>query len=666
MMPKTNMRLLCLFLSLLLAFSALSGCAGEATTQTTEPSKESDPPSDTVTDIPEPEPVELAMTLPTEERFMTLDESITFEGVSDTRHPLTINGFAVERDEDGLFSYKANLELGANDFTVVHQDKTLTYRIERRHATEFYTQAEDTHYNSGARMYLKVFAKEGSTVTAKFRDQEKAMNENLDQLACGASEGFILYTAHFDMPAHNKTEQDLGYITYSVTYNDVTDVFTSGKITCAPRVEVKLSDKEATPDEGGYINVGSGYVVEVIDENVETFRPWTTDDYSYPTYNYLPKGTQDYASETIIYDNSGEKTYMLLRCGVRVYRMTKNTPNPKQSMVVDCYTGTLPDHNEIGFNPLTVVGHHTYLTLDSLWKAPFFFDFEPQEYADPSQRRYTLKEFNATWIDIRFCYATKISGSWEVPADNPLFERAELTQNGSDCTLRLYLKKAGGLYGWDAYYNEHDQLVFRFLNPVKVTKADNAYGADLTGVRVMLDIGHGGLDIGAAGRDSNGLGWTENERNWILSNLVREELESIGATVIMNRNALSETTTQRERIRFLRQQAPDYTLCIHHNSNIDKTFRGYETGYFTSFTQQAADHMTDAVSSSKLYVSTLTMWFFYYVSRQTTCPIVLTENGYMSNVRDMDAMINPEVLRLKAQALTKGIVNYYLDLNDLT
>ena len=71
-----------------------------------------------------------------------------------------------------------------------------------------------------------------------------------------------------------------------------------------------------TPSGGEYVNVGSGYIVEVVQANVETFDGDTYDDYSHPTNNYLPEGTVDYCSKELLYGN-GMKD-VLLRSGHRV------------------------------------------------------------------------------------------------------------------------------------------------------------------------------------------------------------------------------------------------------------------------------------------------------------------------------------------------------------
>ncbi len=665
-------RLLCCGLCLALLLCALGGCrqtpapsvptvTQESTVPETTPTV-SEPTETVPTETVPPPPDPLVLTYPTQPQLETLNDTVTFRGTCDPEQTLLINDAVVTPLDDGSFSYEAPLEPGDNDFTITYLEESVSCSIYRFHTTQYYSQAEDTRFGSGAALYTQVFAREGSTVTVSFRGEEKKADISRDQLGCGASEGFLLYTCNFSLPADNQEDMDLGAITYTVTWDDITEVFTSGTITCSAKVPVKTTDIAATPAGGDYRDVGSGYIAEIIDINVESFDGGSYDDYSRPTNNYLPKGTVDYVSQGTIYNATAQRTYVQLRCGVRVYQKNKNTPYYGQTRVVDCYTGTLPDHNEITVNPMTVEDHFTYLTLDCLWKAPFFFDEAPQEYEDVSRRRYLIEEYTADYIDINFCYATVVDGDLQIPADNPLFSRAEWIKNTSDHTLRLYLKEAGGFYGWNAYYNEDDQLVFKFLNPVTVAQADNRYGADLTGVRIMLDVGHGGEDPGAPGYTSGGRRYKESELNLTLANLIKAELESVGATVIMNRTT-DDTVTQRERTQFLMEQAPDYCLCIHHNSHVGNTMNGFETGYFTNFSHTATKLMYEGHLEAGIYWYSYLLWHYYYVARQTFCPIVLTENGYMSNQRDMDQIANMDAMHQKAETMVQAIANYYLQMN---
>lgn len=660
----------CLLLVCALLGGLLAGCpAEEPLPETTEAPKETTAPTTVPTTVPT-EPV-IETTAPTEyigltmltplQNVTTVDEYFVLTGLSDPSEPVYVNGEEVRRDETGGFSYPAPLQPGYNTLEVTHKAESVTYQVNRRYCVQYYSPQYGKDYGSGATVFLRIAVREGSQVTATFRGENVELYKTVDQLGTGLAEGFELYRGEYYLPAYNTKVLDLGAITYTVTCDGITESYTSGDMTCQPVQDIKLIDYDVTPE--GYRNVGSGYIVEIVDTSVETFNGRTNDDRSNPTYNYLPEGTVDYGYPEIIYSPSGEQSYRLLRCGVRVYAAVKNVPVQSQRASVDCYTGTLPDHNEINISSMEIDGHHSILTLDCLWKAPFFFDFEPQEYQDETTRRYIVEKFDPTYIDIRFCYATVVDGDLSVFDNTPLFSHAEWIDNGVDHTLRLYLKKEGGLYGWDAYYNEYDQLCFKFLNPVLVEKADNAYGADLTGVRVMIDVGHGGVDVGAAGV-SGGLGYLEKNRNLELAEYLKKELESIGATVIMNRTE-DTMTTQRERILFLKEQAPDYCIAIHHNSAEDKSRNGFEAGFFTIFSQRATEHIHMATDEADIYNSSYVMWFYYYVSRQTICPNVLTECGYMSNQQDMDEAIDPDILTQKAQSMCQGIVNYYLELSEL-
>ena len=650
--------------------ACLSGCNAEMNAEPTVPYITTPP---TVTTAPsETEPPTEATSAPTEyigltmltdtAPVITVDEHFILSGISDPSVPVYINDDAVEQAEDGSFTCTVGLKVGDNTITVSHKEETATYQVHRRYCVQYYSPEEGRSYGSGATVFLRIAVREGSEVSASFRGEDVEMYRTVDQLGNGLAAGFELYRGEYYLPSHNTEPLELGEITYTVTCDGITETYASGPMTCDARLEVKYNDPSVTPE--GYYNVGSNFIVEVVDHSVESFAGLGTRDISRPTDNYLPMGTVDYGYPSLVSSDDGERTFRLLRCGIRVYASVKNTPYTTKRAAVDCYTGTLPDHNEIGISSLTTQDHHSVLTLDCLWKAPFFFDYEPQEYVDEVNRKYkTIGQFDPTYVDITFCYATVITGELQVPEDHPLFSHAEWIRNTSDYTLRLYLKQPGGLYGWDAYYNENDQLCFRFLNPVTVQKADNAYGADLTGVRIMIDVGHGGEDTGAAGTAK---GWTyiEKDMNLEVGLLLQKELESIGATVIINRTT-DKTVTQRERTQFLREQAPDYCIAIHHNYAHNPDQHGFEAAFFSPVSQRASEMIQLATEEANLYRHSEFYWHYYYVARQSCCINVLTECGYMSNRADMDDIADKDVMDAKVKALCQGIVDYYLELTEL-
>ncbi len=598
---------------------------------------------------------DLTLATPEEGEFISLEPQVEFTGTADAQAAFTINGTAVTVAEDGSFTHSVALNLGKNEITLVYEGETTTYHVEHRHGLQFFSPSSNTTYGCGATVQISAAIREGASLTVMLGDKPITMKKASDQLGNNLAQGFILYTGTYKLPNTNTEDLDLGPITFSVTCDGKSEVFLSGNVICQKSAEVLVSDPSVTPNYGEYMDVGSGYIVEILTNSAETFAGSESGDKSRPTLNYLPKGTVDYGSVTDI-KNGNYAVHM--RYGRRVYlKQIKNYPGPKIS-VVDTYQGTLPDHNEIGISGWKQDSKYTILTFDVLWKAPFYFDLAPQSYAAPNLQDYNISSFTAEYVDITFCYATVFEGTVDVPLDSPLFSRAEVTQNESDCTLRLYLKEAGKFYGWDAYYNEKDQLCFRFINPAKVSQtASNPYGVDLTGVRIMIDPGHGGAD-GGAEHDRNNP--DEASFNLELSLMLKEELESMGATVLLTRSDDASITIQ-ERIGALKEAAPDLCLSIHQNSNDDTSVRGGWFCYFTPYSKLAADLIHKENVNAGIYTKTIMQWWKnHYLSHESVCPVVLIENGFMSNDADFADIMNESVQQKKAQAIAEGVAAYFL------
>ncbi len=406
---------------------------------------------------------------------------------------------------------------------------------------------------------------------------------------------------------------------------------------------------DPAPTVGG----ATGYVAEIVNFNAETFDGNTNDDYSHPTNSYLPEGTMDYCDPEPLRANGTQ--YVRLRCGLRTYVSRKNIPASQAVPVTKITQGTLPDHNEMAFGSLTVEGHHTVLTLHCLWKAPFQLDLLPQSYKNPQgggNRNYSVTSCTAEYVELRLCYTTRFIGSPTVPENNPLFRSAELIQKDDHAILRLYLKKTGAFFGWDSYYNEAGQLCLRFLNPVHADK-------DLAGIRILIDVGHGGRDCGAVGKDSAGKQWTEADRNLALAQELKKELEALGAEVTMNRTDTTALNVN-DRNRGIHELAPDLCIAIHHNS-IDgyPGVNGFECFYYHPFAQEAAQQIFAATRQAGVYKSSRLDWHYYFLSRETVCPVVLAENGYLTNQGDLTGTINAGTVSAKARALAQGTLAYF-------
>ena len=174
----------------------------------------------------------------------TTDEPITtFTGTSDPKHPLTINGKAVKRDELGAFSVEYELKLGKNTFVFSHKGKQTTYTVHYRYVVmQSYSPAGSRQYSSGAKFSVVVSARVGSTVTATFRGK----TITLKQAGQGGdgdaqqSETFENFYGTFTLPSDNTKDLNLGVVT-SVCLCEVTVSFTFGAAVVVVKGTVVLS-----------------------------------------------------------------------------------------------------------------------------------------------------------------------------------------------------------------------------------------------------------------------------------------------------------------------------------------------------------------------------------------------------------------------------------------
>jgi hypothetical protein len=215
---------------------------------------------------------ELSVTYPEKTDFVTVEKALVLQGVSDPSEPVLVNGAAVSQNADGSFSHTLQLQSGKNQITVTQKDKTLTYNVEYRYTVQRFEPETQTTFNCGATIQVELLARSGSTIKVTLSGTEIKMEAATDQLGAGIAEGFVRYVGTYKLPSNNTEDVNLGKITYTVTCNGVTETYMSSDIVCQKAGPVLSSDPSVTPDYGKYIDVGSGYIVEIITGTAETFN----------------------------------------------------------------------------------------------------------------------------------------------------------------------------------------------------------------------------------------------------------------------------------------------------------------------------------------------------------------------------------------------------------
>lgn len=190
----------------------------------------------------------------------------------------------------------------------------------------------------------------------------------------------------------------------------------------------------------------------------------------------------------------------------------------------------------------------------------------------------------------------------------------------------------------------------------------------LEGVVVVIDPGHGGLDNGA----THG-GVKEDELNLKISNVLKEELESKGATVYLTRED-DQDMTKRDynyskqddmylRVRQIDEYNPNYLISIHLNSAPVSSAWGSQVFYFNRSEngKEMATYIHEAmkeVTGTRKNISGSS----FHVLRATKATGVLIECGFLSNGNERGQLCNSNYHKKLAVAITTGLENYHQSL----
>ncbi|MBQ7124189.1 MAG: N-acetylmuramoyl-L-alanine amidase [Oscillospiraceae bacterium] len=540
---------------------------------------------------------QLELTRPAKTTFSTYDTVVAFAGASDINFELTMNGETVKRDGNGAFMLTIELKPGLNTFKFEHKEKTITYKITRNvMVLKEITPLGNVTVGGGMSITVTALAYEGSVVTAKLGSTTVNLVQSTEEDDSTEEEKdstYVTYTGMISAPAAGTAEQVLGNIVVTGTWEGTTETKEGAHVTVSAKAK-------------------AGGLVEVVAKAAETFPTNTLNDLSdYDCYP-LAKGTRDYVEgEEIVYvEGSNTYTYYNLMSGQRVY--TKD---------VSPVSGELGG-NKIKNMTVSANNRYTYVTFEMDQCVAYVAKYSPSEFT------------------IDFKYTDKTPGNLNLNC-TPLFDSA--TWNGAKLSLKLSTRS--GFLGYTAYY-EGGNLVFRFNNPT------GTYS--LSGVPIIVDVGHSKLGVGALGFLS---AYGEYEINLAVGQYLKEELQSRGATVYMQ-DTINSRPSLADRVAYSSARDPLVFVSIHCNSATSSTGYGTECFYFTRFSQNLASYFSSEVASALGTKNRGDMIGRYYVTRTQEYPSVLGELGFVSNESDYYKLISSSYQRSVAEGIADSISSY--------
>jgi N-acetylmuramoyl-L-alanine amidase len=239
--------------------------------------------------------------------------------------------------------------------------------------------------------------------------------------------------------------------------------------------------------------------------------------------------------------------------------------------------------------------------------------------------------------------------------DDPIIARLDWQQTTPTQVQYTFNLKSGQQWGYKLRYDGTNLVLTLRYGPVGSGKISEQ---PLSGIKILLDPGHGGRETGAAGPT----GYLEKDVNLIVSKLVRDELVARGATVYLTREN-DTLLSLPERVAMIDKLEPAIALSIHYNSLPDSgdAFNTKGIGMFWYHPQAhgLAMFLHNYLVGKLNRPSYGVYWNNLALARPAAAPSVLLELGFMSNPFEFEWVVNPVEQRKLARAIADGITEWF-------
>lgn len=190
-------------------------------------------------------------------------------------------------------------------------------------------------------------------------------------------------------------------------------------------------------------------------------------------------------------------------------------------------------------------------------------------------------------------------------------------------------------------------------------------------VVIVLDPGHGGRDPGKVGVNDA----LEKDINLKIALKLRSLLEQNDIKVIMTRDDDSglyeesdsnkQRSDLRRRVDLIDSSNVDFAISIHQNSFAQESVSGAQVFYHS---KSSEGKKLAEIIQNQLKVSInegnnrkAKSNSAYYMLKNTECPLVIVECGYLSNYQEAELLMDEEYQGEMAWAIHLGIMRYIND-----
>lgn len=546
--------------------------------------------------------------------YQTSTEKIFFIGTAPPKGQVLINGKLINRSKAGHFSPSFPLQLGENIFKVRYQNQEREIKIIRvstqpelpqglGFAKDSLIPAADIARLPGELICFSAVAPPQATVWVNLVNQNIALLPQPSQAQLPPNSSVLT----------GLNQPNLSSLTKYQGCTTVTNAADLGK----PQFNLQINDQRITQTGLGKIEILSPTqlpVAEIASESGVT-RTGSSTDYSRLTP--LPKGTM--ASVT---GKNGE--WLRLDYGAWI--------NSKETKII---SGAIA--------PQTVIRSVGYRQLAEATEIRFPLETAVPVSVEQGNNAFTLTLYNTTaqTDTIRL-------------DDNRLISRLDWQQVSPTQIKYTFNLKNLQQWGYKLRY-DNTTLVLTLRHPPHL---ENSKRSPLSGIKIVLDPGHGGKESGASGPT----GYLEKDVNLIISQLLRDELVKRGAKVVMTRDD-DRDVSLGERQVIINTEEPAIALSVHHNSlpdngDAEKT-KGFGTFWYHPQSHSLAVFLQNYVVKKLGKPSYGVFWNNLALTRPSAAPAVLLELGFMSSPDEFEEIVNPQAQKKMANILADGISEWF-------
>jgi N-acetylmuramoyl-L-alanine amidase len=539
----------------------------------------------------------------------TTAEQIFIVGSAPSKGQVLINNQLINRSFQGNFAPSFPLKMGANNFTITHNNQVINLTINRTQSLATIPQASIfihdslTPINNISRLpneliCFQAIALNNTQVSVNIANQNINLLPNNYQVKLPDNSAVLI--------GNNQAISNNNQVNYS----GCTRFNNSGNLG-KPVYSFTSNGKKNTQESQGTIEIINSNKLTVIKiiSNAGVARTGPSTNHSRLTP--LPKGT-------IAAVTAQEGDWLRLDYGGWIRKNeTEVIPlnNPPPSIIRSVTSRQIKDETEIIF-PLSMP--------------------VPIEVKE-GEKSLTLSLYNLT----AQTDTIKLN-------DDPVIKRLDWEQKEQKIDYNFQLKTEQ-LWGYSLRY-EGTNLILSLRHPPQLNN-------NFQGVSILLDPGHGGNELGSVGPT----GYPEKSVNLEVSLLLKQELEARGIRVYLTRETDMDVSLA-QRVEMINQIKPTLALSVHYNALPDAgdalNTKGIGMFWYHPQAHNLAIFLHNYLVKNLNRPSYGVFWNNLALTRPHATPSVLMELGFMINPDEFEWITDKNEQKKLAKAIAASLVEW--------